>query len=106
MGKRQSWFLLIALALTLILVRLPSFEMPLDPDSGANAFFARHMLQGETLYAKFHPAHQLPGIYYTFEIAFRLFGDNPLAPKYFLFPWALACAYLMYWMGRSFFDTQ
>ncbi|RPJ27660.1 MAG: hypothetical protein EHM33_07295 [Chloroflexi bacterium] len=106
MSKRQSWTLLIALALTLIILRLPSFEMPLDPDSGANAFFARQMLRGETLYGKFHPAHHLPGIYYTFEFAFRLFGDNPIAPKLLLFPWTLACAWLIYLMGRSLFDHQ
>lgn len=106
MYKKQNWILFAALALALLLLRLPSFEMPLDPDSSANAFFASHMLRGETLYDKFHPGHHLPGIYYTFELAFLLFGDNPVAPKLLLFPWALACAWLMYLMGRSFFDNR
>lgn len=105
MVKKTGWSLLLALALLLITLRLPSFEMPLDPDSSANAFFARQMLGGETLYDKFHPAHHLPGIYYTFELAFGLFGDHPISPKLLLFPWALACAWLIYLMGRSFFDT-
>lgn len=106
MYKKSNWILLIALALILITLRLPSFEMPLDTDSSANAFFARQMLRGETLYDKFHPAHHLPGIYYTFELAFRLFGDNDLAPKILLIPWALACAWLIHLIGRSFFDEQ
>jgi 4-amino-4-deoxy-L-arabinose transferase-like glycosyltransferase len=105
MVKKTGWSLLAALALLLIVLRLPSFEMPLDPDSSANAFFARQMHRGETLYDKFHPAHHLPGIYYTFELAFNLFGDHPNSPKLLLFPWALACAWLIYLMGRSLFDT-
>lgn len=96
----------MALTLSLITLRLPSFEMSLDTDSSANAFFARQMLRGETLYDTFHPAHHLPGIYYTFELAFRLFGDNPIAPKILLIPWALACAWLIYRMGHSFYDEQ
>lgn len=106
MSKKQNGVILIALALALILLRLPSFEMPLDPDSSANAFFARQMLRGETLYDRFHPAHHLPGIYYTFELAFRLFGDHPISPKLLLLPWALACAWLVYGMGRSLFDEE
>ena len=106
MSKKPNWIFLLALTLILFLVRLPSFEMPLDPDSGANAFFARYMLRGGILYDTFHTGHHLPGIYYTLELAFRLFGDSAIAPKLFLFPWALACAILIYYMGRSFFDEQ
>jgi hypothetical protein len=104
MYKKQDWILFIILTLLLIITRLPALDEPLDNDSGSVAFFARQMLRGETLYDKFHPTHHLPGIYYTFELAFRLFGDNPIAPKLFLFPWALACAWLIFYMGRSFMD--
>lgn len=104
MRPDKNWILLIGLFLLLVMLRLPSFEMPLDPDSSANAFFARQMIRGETLYDKFHPAHQLPAIYYTYEFAFALFGDNPIAPKLLLIPWALACSWLIYLMGRSYFD--
>lgn len=106
MHFRKDWILGIALLLLLVIVRAPSFETPLDTDSSANAFFARQMLRGETLYDRFHPAHHLPGIYYTFELAFRLFGDHDLAPRILLVPWALACAWLIYLMGRSFFDQR
>ena len=104
MVKKTDWVLIVALALLLITLRLPSLELPLDPDSSANAFFARQLVRGETLYDKFHPAHHLPGIYYTFELAFRLFGDNPNAAKVLLFPWALACAVLIFFLGRSLYD--
>ncbi len=104
MPKKWEWILLIGFALLLIVVRLPSFLLPLDTDSSANAFFARQMIQGEILYDKFHPAHQLPGIYYTFELAFRLFGDNPLAPKFLLLSWAWVCACLIFQIGYFFYD--
>ncbi|HLO32228.1 MAG TPA: hypothetical protein VK249_23970 [Anaerolineales bacterium] len=103
---KRDWILFLLLTVLLITVRLPAFDEPLDNDSGANAFFSRQMLRGKTLYDVFHPAHQFPGIYYTFELAFGLFGDNPNAPKLLLFPWALACALLLYLMGRMYFDEQ
>lgn len=106
MNNKYSGITFLAFALLLILVRYPSFEIPLDTDSSANAFLARQMLRGESLYGKFHPGHHLPGIYYTVELAFELFGDNDRAPKLLLIPWALACAWLLYLMGRSFFDEQ
>jgi 4-amino-4-deoxy-L-arabinose transferase-like glycosyltransferase len=80
--------------------------MILDTDSSANAFFARQMLNGENLYGKFHPAHHLPGIYYTFELAFKLFGDNPLAPRILLMFFITASAWLVYLMGRKFYDER
>ncbi|SRR6266498_271813 len=105
MNKKNLLFLL-TLATLLIIVRLPSFSEPLENDSGANAFFARQMLRGQTLYDVFHPAHHLPGIYYTCELAFRLFGDNANSLKLLLLPWTFACALLLYFMGSKFFDEQ
>ena len=55
--KKTTWMFITLLAILLILVRLPSLSMPLDNDSGANAFFARYMLRGGILYDVFHPAH-------------------------------------------------
>jgi hypothetical protein len=104
--KNRDRVFFLALALLLLVLRMPSFDMPLDPDSSANAFFASHMLRGDVLYDRFHPAHHLPAIYYTFEFAFRMFGDHPTSPKFLLFPWALACAWLVYLMGRSFLGEQ
>ncbi|RPJ27661.1 MAG: hypothetical protein EHM33_07300 [Chloroflexi bacterium] len=105
MHKKYDWVLFILFTLILIATRLPSLDEPLDNDSGSVAFFARQMLRGEVLYDKFHTGHHLPGIYYTFEIAFSLFGDNPIAPKLFLLPWALACAWLIFQMGRLFLNN-
>lgn len=103
-NKRQNWVIFFLFTLLVIITRVPSLDEPLDNDSGANAFFARQMLRGEILYDKFHPGHHLPGIYFTFETAFKLFGDTPIAPKLFLLPWTLACAWLVFNIGRSFLD--
>jgi len=104
--KKENLFYFIVFALLVILLRLPSFNMILDTDSSVNAFFARHMMQGEVLYDKYHPAHHLPGIYYTFLIAFSLFGDNPIAPKALLILFIIPTTWLVYWIGREFFDQR
>src|SRR5215212_184054 len=103
---KKDWILFLLLTILLIAARLPSFYEPLENDSGANAFFARQMLRGLTLYDVFHPGHHLPGVYYTFELAFKMFVDNPNSPKLLLLPWTLACALLLYLMGRMYFDEQ
>jgi 4-amino-4-deoxy-L-arabinose transferase-like glycosyltransferase len=104
-SKKITLIYFIILALLIVVLRLPSFNQLLDTDSSANAFFARQMLRGEILYDKFHPAHHLPGIYYTFVLAFKLFGDNPVAPQLLLLPIVFSCALLIFLMGRSFFDN-
>jgi 4-amino-4-deoxy-L-arabinose transferase-like glycosyltransferase len=105
-SQKSTLINFIVLALAVVAFRLPSLGMILDTDSSANAFFARHMLQGEILYGKFHPAHHFPGIYYTFELAFKLFGDNPFAPRILLLFFITASAWLVYLMGRKFYDER
>jgi len=104
MNKKQNWMFLFLLTIFIVIVRLPGLDEPLDNDSGANAFFSRQMLRGEILYDKYHPTHHLPGIYYTFVAAFKLFGDTPIAPKLFLLPWMLLCAWLVYRMGQLYLN--
>lgn len=104
MLNKKHWVILSGLAVLALFARIPALEEPLDPDSGANAFIARQMLRGELLYDKYHPGHHLPGIYYTNEIAFKLFGDNAAAPKLLLIPFTFACAYLLFLMGQTFLD--
>ncbi|MFZ5880201.1 MAG: ArnT family glycosyltransferase [Chloroflexota bacterium] len=104
--RKQTILIFFALALLVLLARLPSLSMILDTDSSANAFFARQMLRGETLYDKYHSAHHLPGIYYTFLLAFQLFGDNPLSPRLLLFGFMIVNTWLVFLMGRDFFDQR
>ena len=106
MMKKKTFWIFLSLALLVVLARLPSLPMILDTDSSTNAFFARHMLQGETLYGKYHPTHHLPGIYYTFVLAFKLFGDNPMAPRVLLLGFIIASAWLIFMLGRAFFDER
>jgi 4-amino-4-deoxy-L-arabinose transferase-like glycosyltransferase len=103
MPKRMFWIFLV-LALLVVILRIPSFDLPLDADSGVNAFFARQIIRGETLYDKFHPAHHLPGIYYTFVTAFEIFGDHPTALKLLLLPFVIMEVWLIFWIGHLFFN--
>jgi 4-amino-4-deoxy-L-arabinose transferase-like glycosyltransferase len=102
--KRATLSYFFMLTALVVALRLPSLNRLLDTDSSVNAFFARQMLHGEILYDKFHPAHHLPGIYYTFVLAFKLFGDTPVAPKLLLIVFMLASTWLIFLMGRTFFN--
>ncbi|HXD11410.1 MAG TPA: hypothetical protein VN653_15195 [Anaerolineales bacterium] len=104
MPKKTLLINFIIFALLVLVLRLPSLALLLDTDSSANAFFARQMLRGEILYDKFHPDHHLPGIHYTFLLAFKLFGDNPIAPQLLLLFFAFASTWLVFLMGRRFYN--
>jgi len=103
MHKKTFWALLFT-AFWVVLLRLPFVGILLDTDSSANAFFARQMLRGEILYDNYHPTHHLPGIYYTYVLAFKMFGDNPVAPKLLLILFMIVSAWLIFLMGRIFFN--
>ena len=98
--KKSDWVVLFFLLLAVVAFRYPSFDLPLDHDSGSVAFLARQLTRGYILYDTFHPAHHLPGIYYTFELAFKLFGDNPNSPKVLLIFWELASTWFLYILGQ------
>jgi hypothetical protein len=104
--RKRTLFILFLLALTAILPRIPWLELPLENDSGANAFIARQLFQGERLYDRFHTAHHLPGIYYTFELSFHLFGDSPTSPKLLMFGFVAVTCWLIYWLGLEFADEM
>jgi 4-amino-4-deoxy-L-arabinose transferase-like glycosyltransferase len=103
-SKTTTRIYFIILALLIVVLRLPSLNLILDTDSSENTFFARQMMRGEILYGRFLPDHHLPGIFYTFVVAFKLFGDNPVAPQLLLFAFLFASAWLIFLMGRVFFN--
>lgn len=103
-SRAREWLIFLLLALLVLLLRLPSLEQPFDNDSSANAYHARLIIQGEPLYGSHHPAHHLPGIYYTNAFAFLLFGDTVWAVKFFLLLWIIAATYLIYRLGSLMMD--
>jgi 4-amino-4-deoxy-L-arabinose transferase-like glycosyltransferase len=94
-----EWLIVVGLTLLVILLRWPSLEQPFDNDSGANAYHARLIGRGEPLYSTHHPAHHLPGVYYTYALAFFLFGDSVWSVKFFLIFWTIIIVYLIYHLG-------
>lgn len=103
-NQNREWVIVIALLLLVILFRLPSLEQPFDNDSGANAYHARLIVRGEPLYGTHHPAHHLPAAYYTYALAFLLFGDSVWAVKFLLILWTIATVYLLYRTGTLLMD--
>jgi len=102
--QNREWMILLVLSLLVILLRWPSLEQPFDNDSGANAYHARLIVRGEPLYGTHHPAHHTPAVYYTYALAFLLFGDSVWAVKFLLIPWTIATAYLLYRLGVLLMD--
>jgi 4-amino-4-deoxy-L-arabinose transferase-like glycosyltransferase len=98
---RRSILLFVIFFIIVAFFRWPSVDELLDNDSGAKAYHARLILQGEPLYTTHHPGHHLPGTYYTYALAFILFGDNPQAPKLFLIPWITLNAFLVFQLGKQ-----
>jgi hypothetical protein len=102
--QSRDWVVVVVLALLVTLLRWPSLEQPFGNDGGANAYHARLILRGEPLYGTHHPAHHMPAVYYTYALAFLLFGDSVWAVKFLLIPWTVVTAYLLYRLGVLLMD--
>jgi 4-amino-4-deoxy-L-arabinose transferase-like glycosyltransferase len=100
----REWMVVVALSLLVALLRLPSLEQPFDNDSGAIAYHARLIVRGEPLYSTHHPAHHVPAVYYTYALAFLLFGDSVWAVKFLLILWTIVTVYLIYQLGTMMMD--
>lgn len=98
--KRQ-WFIAIFLFAFVVLIRIPSIEQPLDNDSGAIAYHARLILQGEPLYGTHHPNHHLPASYYTYAFIFHLLGDRPESLKIVLIGWVWLTGWVVFLIGKK-----
>ena len=97
----QQISLILGLAFLVLLLRWPAFDIPLRNDAGAQAYHARLIFQGEPLYSSHHSAHHLPGVYYTYALAFWLFGDETRSIRLMAWLWVSASAYVLYRLGRS-----
>jgi hypothetical protein len=95
----QEPLTVIGLFLLLFFLRLPSLQLPFEPDSGAIAYHARLIVNGEPLYGSHHPAHHVPGVFYLYAAAFKLFGDSFLAVRLLLLLWTTGTVYLIYRVG-------
>lgn len=104
LNKQWTWLFLIFLIA--ILLRLPALEMPIDNDGGARAYHARLILAGEPLYGTHHPGHHLPAIYYTYAVAFVLFGDSAWAIQFLLLLWTLPTLYFLYRLAFELTDDR
>jgi hypothetical protein len=104
-AQNQDWLILVGLALIVFLLRIPSLEHPFGNDEGANAYHARLIARGEPLYGTHHSAHQLPGVYYSYALAFVLFGDSLWAVKFMVIIFTIGTAYLLYRTGKLLDST-
>ncbi len=96
--KRELAVILL-LVVVVLLFRLPFTIQPYDNDSSAFTYHARLILAGDPLYGSHHPGHHLPGIIYTYVLAYKLLGESAAALQIFLIPWTVLAAYLIYRIG-------
>ena len=99
-NSNELYFAFFLLAL-IVLVRLPTLQPFLDSDSGAVAYHARLISQGEPLYGSHHSNHHLPGTFYTYAFIFWLLGDSSLSIKIALILWVWLTAWLLYLVGKE-----
>lgn len=97
---KKSLIFLLLLGVFVVLVRLPSLGV-FDKDSGAIAYHARQILEGQPLYSTHHPIHHLPGAYYTYAAIFALLGDRFTSVKLALIFWIWLNAGVIYLIGRK-----
>lgn len=90
---------LFGLLMCVFLLRVPSLNQPLENDSAAIAYHARIIVRGEPLYSTHHTAHHMPGTYYIFALAFKLFGESVFAIKLVLIFWITATVFFIYQIG-------
>ncbi len=94
-------FFYLCLLIFVIIIRLPTFSLPIDNDTGARAYHASLILQGEPLYSTHHPNHHLPAIYYTYAIIFKLLGEQTNSLQLFLIFWVWLNGIFLYKLGSK-----
>ncbi len=104
--QKSTFIKILMLALLVLCFRLPSLPEPFDKDSGVRAYGARLIVQGEPLYSRYLPEHNLPATYYLFALAFTLFGDSLFAVKFFLALWTIGTAALLYRLSCHFMSQR
>jgi 4-amino-4-deoxy-L-arabinose transferase-like glycosyltransferase len=102
--KRNEILIFLFLAIFVLILRWPSLEQPFENDSGATAYHARLIYQGEPLYGTHHPAHHMPGVYYSYALAFQLFGDSVWAVNFLLILWLILSTYILYLLASTIVD--
>lgn len=90
---------ILTLFLLVLALRAPSLYVPFENDSGDHAYHGRLILQGEPLYGTHHPDHHMPGVFYTYALAFQLFGESVTAVKGVLMVWIGATVGVIYALG-------
>ena len=96
-----KWLLWLSLLVIVVLVRIPTITLPFLNDEDSFAYHAQLINQSEPLYGTHHPDHNLPAVYYTYAIVFKLFGDRPESVKLFLIPWILLNALILVQIGQK-----
>ena len=106
MPGRSVHGLVLLLLLATLALQLPSFDEPFGSDLGERAYGAWLVLEGHPIYTDFHPGHHLPAAFYTFALAFRLFGFSYFALKVWIGLTVVLEAALVYALGNRLWGAR
>jgi uncharacterized membrane protein len=101
--RRHPWLWPLVLALSAVIMGLPSLDEPFGRDEGTYAAFAAILRRGGLPYVNAWD-HKPPGIYYTYAAIFDLLGRSMIAVRLFDIFFTLALMAAIYALAARAFD--
>lgn len=98
----ETTFFFIALFLTFI-IRLRFADAPFERDEGEYAYAGMMILRGQLPYADFYNM-KLPGVYYSYALIFKLFGQSIAAVRYTLLFINLLTTFFVFKTAENWFS--
>jgi hypothetical protein len=102
---KKEWLILLLLAMTLILVRAPFLNVPLERDEGEYASFAWQMERGVMPYRDVI-TYISPGVFFLYHTASELFGYTIKGIRSFTVLYLLLTLGLFYYLARKLLGWQ
>lgn len=96
-------FLLLAIVITVAVLRLRLLDVPLERDEGEYAYMAQLLLDGVPPYVAAYNM-KFPGIYFLYALIIGIFGQTHTAIHFGLLLLNVASTVMLYFLGRKVFD--
>ena len=100
----EKTFFFISLLLV-VYVRLRFADAPFERDEGEYAYAGMMILKGELPYRDFYNM-KLPGVYYSYAIIFKLFGQSVAVVRYSLLCLNLLTAFFTFQIARNWLNHK
>lgn len=99
-----SWCVVLAVVITVSIIKLHLLDIPLERDEGEYAYIAQLLMQGEPLYASAY-SMKLPAIYFVYAAVMALFGQTPYGIHMGLLVITAVTIVLVFLLARRMFGS-